>query len=982
KGGILKLWPLTIGLAAWAGPLQAQSVTASAVRGTVTDSAGQALSGALVWLTDMGTGVERSTETSGGGEFVFSLIPSGEYEILAEQVGFRPRRMLGVGVAPGSRVEVQVFLARQDPPVTSIDTARFAGGGTAHEPDAAQGFGRFALRRLMGASGGVNQAAGLGTVMDDALRVEGLPEEMSAVALDGLVFTPARHPDLPGSATFDAGLPVMGLAGVSLLADPSDLEWSDAAGGVLHLRSLGGARATALEAYGDFSPGSLTRSDFLDPDGLPSSWRAGAVMRGAAVRDTAHFAVGGLFERHWSPRARVANDSALLAVTAAQGINLSSYVDRRFVREERAAGFGSLEWQLSDQHRLRLWASFGQARQSEPQLWRTETVTPDAEAKQTDALAALTLSSRFSSVVAQELRLGFYRSERDYAATGLPGTLVGTGPGFGVDAALPGRFQRTDLIIREVVHADAGRHQLKLGFSGSVAAHDRAFIHGRNPTFFFTDANALGLGRGAYVGTTSSAPGTQFSTPQLGLLFQDRWMISSGFDLITGLRYDVEWLPLGDIAPNSDWAQRTGIRNDSIPRTAGRLSSRVGFRWSAGGWLLRGALGVYGGRVDPAVSDELITESGRVAVRRGMGALGVWPNEPNAVAAPEVGDRLTLLGRDYEAPRSAKAGLGLRRAVGSGHVSASVAYRHTDFLLRRHDLNRLPGTAGDDQYGRQLYGSMMKEGALLGAAPGTNRRFSGFELVSALDPDGYSDYWGVTVGLEQPAGRFLRLSAAYTYSQTTDNWLGARYGGPYAELSPFPDSLGGVDWADGRSDLDVPHRLVVGVELSPLGPRGFSVAALYRYRSGLPFTPGFAPGVDANGDGAFNDPAYVDNALAGMAEAIAAWPCLASQVGRFAQRNACREPDRRSLDLRFGVGPFQLGNQPVEVWAEATNLIEPEDAVWDRALYLVDPNTALVTDPATGRVTVPLTVNPGFGRVLAYRSAGRVVRLGLRVGFQ
>jgi len=254
--------------------------------------------------------------------------------------------------------------------------------------------------------------------------------------------------------------------------------------------------------------------------------------------------------------------------------------------------------------------------------------------------------------------------------------------------------------------------------------------------------------------------------------------------------------------------------------------------------------------------------------------------------------------------------------------------------------------------------------------------------VSALDPDGYSDYWGVTLGLEQPAGRFLRFSAAYTYSETTDNWLGGRYGGPYAELSPFPDSLAGVDWADGRSDLDVPHRLVVGVELTPLGPRGFSIAALYRYRSGLPFTPGFVPGVDANGDGAFNDPAYVDNALAGMAEVMAAWPCLALQVGRFAQRNACREPDRRSLDLRLGLGPIQFGSHPVELWAEATNVIEPEDAVWDHALYLVDSGTALVTDPATGRVTVPLVVNPRFGQPMTYRTTGRALRLGLRVGYQ
>jgi hypothetical protein len=254
--------------------------------------------------------------------------------------------------------------------------------------------------------------------------------------------------------------------------------------------------------------------------------------------------------------------------------------------------------------------------------------------------------------------------------------------------------------------------------------------------------------------------------------------------------------------------------------------------------------------------------------------------------------------------------------------------------------------------------------------------------VSALDPDGYSDYRGVTLGLEHPMGRFVRVSAAYTYSETSDNWLGGSYGGPYAELSPFPDSLATTDWADSRSDLDVPHRLAVGLELAPLGPRGFSLAALYRYRSGLPFTPGFAPGLDVNGDGSANDPAYVDDALPGMADVLAAWPCLRSQVGRFSERNACRDRDHRSLDLRLGLGPVTMGGHPVEIWIEATNLLEPEEAIRDRALYLVDAAAPLVTDPATGRVTVPLAVNPRFGMPIGYRGTGRTLWFGLRVGYQ
>ena len=63
---------------------------------------------------------------------------------------------------------------------------------------------------------------------------------------------------------------------------------------------------------------------------------------------------------------------------------------------------------------------------------------------------------------------------------------------------------------------------------------------------------------------------------------------------------------------------------------------------------------------------------------------------------------------------------------------------------KRHDLNRLPGPAAFDQYDRPLYAPLVKEGSLLVAAPTATRRFSGFEMVSALDADGSSAYRGVT----------------------------------------------------------------------------------------------------------------------------------------------------------------------------------------------------------------------------------------------
>jgi hypothetical protein len=380
----------------------------------------------------------------------------------------------------------------------------------------------------------------------------------------------------------------------------------------------------------------------------------------------------------------------------------------------------------------------------------------------------------------------------------------------------------------------------------------------------------------------------------------------------------------------------------------------------------------------------LAQESGGIEVQRGIGAIGAWPNGPTAINLTDAGTRLSLLGPNYKTPRSAKATFGLARLLGNnGILSLELKYRHTDFLLRRHDINRLPGAVSFDQYDRPLYASLVKEGSLLAAAPTSRRRFSGFEMVSALDPDGASTYRGVTAELQRSLAGMLVLRAAYTYSRTTDDWLSGLGGGPYAQLSPFPDSLNGRDWNDGRSDFDAPHRGTVGLEVRPLGAKGpLSLDVRYVIQSGRPFTPGFSVGVDANGDGsATNDPAYVDDKVGGMNALLAQWNCLGPQVGGFAQRNSCREPVVQSLNLRLALGPFLLRTIPVGVTIDALNVTDEVLAIRDHALLMVDRTAPLSVNATTGDVTVPLAANPNFGQPLAYRAAGRSLRVSIKVGF-
>ena len=70
----------------------------------------------------------------------------------------------------------------------------------------------------------------------------------------------------------------------------------------------------------------------------------------------------------------------------------------------------------------------------------------------------------------------------------------------------------------------------------------------------------------------------------------------------------------------------------------------------------------------------------------------------------------------------------------------------------------------------------------------------------------------------------------------------------------------------------------------------------------------------------------------------------------------------------------------LEVTLDAFNLVATETGLVDRALLLVDPGGSISTD-AQGNVVLPLVANPHFGKLLIRRGEGRVVRIGLRLGY-
>ncbi len=90
------------------------SVPAQAVNGTllgnVTDTSGGTIADAKIDITEINTGVNRSTQTNGSGNFIFSDLPPGTYTVTAAQMGFRRESRAKVDVLVDSAVRVDLML--------------------------------------------------------------------------------------------------------------------------------------------------------------------------------------------------------------------------------------------------------------------------------------------------------------------------------------------------------------------------------------------------------------------------------------------------------------------------------------------------------------------------------------------------------------------------------------------------------------------------------------------------------------------------------------------------------------------------------------------------------------------------------------------------------------------------------------------------------------------------------------------------------
>jgi hypothetical protein len=957
----------------------AQGPSTGAISGELRGESRQPLPNVLVTLREEATGMTWTGHSDLDGMYRFALLAPGEYEVTFERLSYAPRRVQGAALRAGQELRIDAVLALMEGPATTVATDRLEVAALA-AGRAGDRVGAWAVAGLPHQRREAARVARLSPRADASLGLDGLPPWLTAVMVDGLPFRPAAHPLLRDAPLAANAFGLSGVRSADVLSEPADVEWTGAAGGWIGLHSQRGSAELELRSQGAWTGSVLPGPSF--GDGLAYNDAQGAFQLRAGSGAGARVSAGLDVQRLETPFSPTWGDTptaeALAGGGAIGGVDFAGLRRSSVSAVQTVAGSGRLDWPLGERNRIG--ASLHVAAQ--PKLVGSDPRVGTFQAMEgTDLVAGGTLVSAaeaFDLRLTNEARAALTVSSRTSAglAAAAPTWIVSDGLALG-GVTTPARGEEARLLLSNTLHVGGRRHRIKLGVGAEMATRRYDYRQQAEGEYFFADADDLLSRRGFVIRSTGPAFASEWRTVKPFVFVQERFQAAPGLELQLGARAERSSLPGDRVTLDNEWQQLSGLANNAAGGSSWTYDVRAGVTLDVlnGGAILFASGGTYTDEVDPLLLHQWQADAGAGRVRREFGTLS-WPADPASGAGYR---RVTMLAPGFAAPRSTRGSGGVAmRITGNTTALLSGTVRRTENLPRRVDLNLLPEPAMRDQYGRAVFGTLVKEGGLLMAQPSTGRRFSSYDEAAGVNADGWSNHWGLNLGIEHETVGGTGVLARYTFSRTRDNWFGARQGGWTA--APPRGLAGATEWAEGTSDFDAPHRLTAAL-LMPLPlPLSSRLSVVYRGESGLPFTPGFRRGVDASGDGYMdNDPAFIDVGLPGISELLGQWSCLAESRDTFAARNACRGPAAHRLDVGLAVDVLRWGRSVAAVSIDAFDIFEAARTVPDAALYIVDPANVLVTDAPANTVTVPLLVNAGFGQALVRPHAGRQLRLGVSV---
>lgn len=203
----------------------------------------------------------------------------------------------------------------------------------------------------------------------------------------------------------------------------------------------------------------------------------------------------------------------------------------------------------------------------------------------------------------------------------------------------------------------------------------------------------------------------------------------------------------------------------------------------------------------------------------------------------------TMVDRKLRPPYSEQASLEIDREIVKGlTVNAGYLFVAGHHLVRPIDLNVGPPVGVETGTNKDIYNFAIRDPnipAPPGGSPGTNGIFY------FTDSTGNSVYHGVTLQVQEKAGKYFSFNANYTFSHTLDD-------GTFVTFVSTPQSNAQRNLERANSNQDARHRFVANFVADAPQQWGWllrdtELSSIITLQSGRPFT--LFVGFDANNDG-------------------------------------------------------------------------------------------------------------------------------------
>lgn len=585
------------------------------------------------------------------------------------------------------------------------------------------------------------------------------------------------------------------------------------------------------------------------------------------------------------------------------------------------------------------------------------------------------------------------------------------------------------------VHGPA--NQLKLYADSRFDGFDNRSAASNFGEFSYNSLADLAANQPASYTRALRSPSTSGGAWYGALALGDEWRKSPQFAMQGGLRLEGNrYLDTPDVNPAV--ARAFGLRNDAMPNTL-HVSPRVGFSWvlarnqelrsamvygdNGGSYyqgpygMLRGGIGEWRGALDPAMvagpqsatglqdGSQTLTCIGSATPTPDWAAYATNPGSvPSACAggAPGVfsdaAPDVRLIDPSYTAARRQGANLAWDSRAFGFRYGIDATYALNLDQPGAYNLNFVPTPRFTlpEEANRPVYVSDSSVVPATGmVSPVESRRTPAFGSVFASRSDLRGSARQVTFRLapERSSQRPgpMRPSAWRRFWQQTNVSLAYTYADDRVSARGFDGSTAGdptaLEW--GQSPRMPRQKFMLQLAIPTV--KHLTLGMFATLQSGLPYTP--RVNGDINGDGLFNDQAFVfdparttDAALASqMSSLLASAPsdarsCLVSQLGTIAGRNSCSGPWTMNLNVRISAAyPIRFMDRMAFVSVNLANPLGGLDQMLHGADHLRGWGTNPQPDPMLYYVrgfdpnthAFKYEVNPRFGSTSASQSTLR-----------